>query len=112
MPEAQEALFDLIGETSDKAGLTFRDKAILVTAAASTLGDSYCSMAWGRRLAAASDGETAAAVVAAKDPDTLTDRERTMATWARRLARDPTRRQSRTSAHSDQWASTISRSSQ
>lgn len=89
MPEARAALFDLIGDTADAAGLTFRDKGVLVTTAASTLGDSYCSMAWGRRLAAASDDVTAAAVVMGDDSDALTDRERVMAAWARRLARDP-----------------------
>jgi hypothetical protein len=32
------------------SGLSFRQRGILVTAAASALGDSYCSLAWGGKL--------------------------------------------------------------
>jgi len=37
-----------------KSGLTFRQCGILVTAAASAFGDSYCSLAWGGKLGTAS----------------------------------------------------------
>ena len=55
---------------------------------ASAMGDSYCSLAWGNRLAGASDADVAAAVLAGDDSG-LDDRERALARWARRVARDP-----------------------
>jgi hypothetical protein len=40
---------------------------VLVTAAASTLGDSYCSLAWGKKLAEAAGSDVAAAVIRGED---------------------------------------------
>jgi len=45
------------------SGLSFRQRGILVTAAASALGDSYCLLAWGGKLGTASDAATAAGVL-------------------------------------------------
>jgi alkylhydroperoxidase family enzyme len=59
-----------------------------VTAAASALGDSYCSLAWGDKLGQASDAALAAGVLNGSDAG-LTDREKAMAAWARKVARDP-----------------------
>jgi len=59
-----------------------------VTAAASTLGDSYSSLAWSRKLAATSGEDQAARVVAGEDKD-LAARDRALAAWARRVVRDP-----------------------
>jgi len=81
-------LFDLMGETYATEGLTFRQRGILVTACASTLGDAYCSLAWGTKLATKSDAETAAGVLRGLD-DRLTPEEQAMAQWARKVARDP-----------------------
>jgi uncharacterized peroxidase-related enzyme len=83
-------LFDLMGETYSIDGLTFRQRGILVTACASTLGDSYCSLAWGTKLASRSDAETAAGVLRGVD-DRLSPQEQAMAQWARKVARDPNR---------------------
>ena len=47
----RQRLFELMSEAFKPSGLTFRQRGILVTAAASTLGDSYCSLAWGGKLA-------------------------------------------------------------
>ena len=69
-------------------GLTFRRRGILVTAAASALGDSYCSLAWGGKLGEASDAALAAGVLTGSDAG-LTDQEKAMAAWARKVARDP-----------------------
>jgi alkylhydroperoxidase family enzyme len=73
---------------SSAHGLTLRQRGILVAACASTYGDSYCSLAWGCRLADATDGRTASAVLRGTD-DGLTTSERAMARWARKVARDP-----------------------
>jgi hypothetical protein len=69
-------------------GLTFRRRGILVTAAASALGDSYCSLAWGGKLGKALDAAVAARVLNGSDAG-LTDKEKAMAAWARKVARDP-----------------------
>jgi hypothetical protein len=56
-------LFDLMGQSIADQNLRFRQRGILVAACASTLGDSYCSLAWGSKLAWVSDPEFAAAVI-------------------------------------------------
>jgi alkylhydroperoxidase family enzyme len=59
-----------------------------VTAAASALGDSYCSLAWGGKLGEASDAALAAEVLTGSDAG-LTDQEKAIAAWARKVAKDP-----------------------
>ncbi len=66
-----------------------RDFAVLVAATASELGDSYCSLAWGARLARLSDPATAAAVLTGSEATALSERERALAAWARAVVRDP-----------------------
>ena len=87
-PAAQEGLFDLMGDMVRAAGLTNRQRGILVAAVASTLGDSYCSLAYGRKLTAWADVETAAGVLTGDD-SVLDEGERALARWARQVARDP-----------------------
>lgn len=87
-PETFGGLIDLIGECCSAGRLTFRDRGILVTACASALGDSYCSLSWGAKLAKAADADTAAGVLRGDD-GRLTPAERAMARWARQVARDP-----------------------
>ena len=87
-PAAHDVLFDLVDDMATAAGLSFRDRGLLISAAASTMGDAYCSLAWGNRLAGASDGATAAGVLTGND-DALDDRERALTRWARQVARDP-----------------------
>ena len=87
-PDTLKQLFDLMSGAFRASGLTFRQRGILVTAAASTLGDSYCSLAWGGKLAKASDPTLAAGVLTGDDAG-LTDQEKAMADWARKVARDP-----------------------
>ena len=59
-----------------------------MSAAASTLGDSYCSLAWGARLATEVGDDTAAAVLTGDDTG-LDPTEQALARWARAVARDP-----------------------
>jgi uncharacterized peroxidase-related enzyme len=87
-PETVERLFELMSQAFRPSGLNFRQRGILVTAAASALGDSYCSLAWGGRLGKVSDAATAAGVLDGSDAG-LTDQEKAMAAWARQVARDP-----------------------
>ena len=81
-------LFDLLRQTSSTHELSLRERGILIAACASTFGDSYCSLAWGCKLAAAADEQTAAGVLRGDDSG-LTTSERAMAGWARKVARDP-----------------------
>lgn len=77
----------------DDSELTDREVAVLVTATAAARQDSYCALAWGSRLAARSDPDTAAAVAAgttvAAGTSGLDDREAALAVWARQVAADP-----------------------
>ena len=85
-PETAESLFALMGSSTE--GLTMRERGVLVSAAASTLGDSYCSLAWGGKLAAEVGADTAAGVLTGDDA-TLSAEEQAMARWARAVVRDP-----------------------
>ena len=66
-PDTLKQLFGLMSEAFAPSGLTFRQRGILVTAAASALGDSYCSLAWGGKLGKASDAAVAAGVLNGSD---------------------------------------------
>jgi len=87
-PETVQGLFDLMSQAFKPSRLSFRQRGILVTATASSLGDSYCSLAWGGKLAAASEPDLAAGVLKGRD-DKLSEQEKAMADWARKVVRDP-----------------------
>lgn len=87
-PGTVTGLFELMRQTLSEHRLSIRERGILVAACASTLTDSYCSLAWGSKLAAVSDAEVAAAVLRGDD-ESLSVAEKTMAGWARKVARDP-----------------------
>lgn len=87
-PATYAGLYELMGRAVADHSLTLRDRAILIVACASTLGDAYCSVAWGSKFAAMSDTSTAAGVLVGDDSG-LTDAERVMAGWARKVAKDP-----------------------
>lgn len=87
-PATLERLFELMSQAFKESGLSFRQRGILVTAMASTLGDSYCSLAWGGKLAGATDPALAAGVLTGADTD-LSSQEQAMATWARQVVQDP-----------------------
>jgi uncharacterized peroxidase-related enzyme len=87
-PDTLNRLFELMSQAFAASGLAFRQRGILVTAAASALGDSYCSLAWGGKLSKASGAALAAGVLNGSDAG-LTDQEKAMAAWARKVARDP-----------------------
>ncbi len=87
-PDTVERLFGLMSQAFKPSGLEFRQRGILVTAAASTLGDSYCSLAWGGKLSAASDSALAAGVLDGTDTG-LSDQEKAMASWTRKIVKDP-----------------------
>lgn len=88
LPAALNNLSELMGQTGDAAGLSPTQRAVLVTATASTLGDSYCSMAWGKRLAEKTSPHVAAAVIDG-ELDGLEPAEQALARWAQLVTRNP-----------------------
>jgi uncharacterized peroxidase-related enzyme len=87
-PGTVTRLFDLMSQAFKPSGLSFRQRGILVTATASALGDSYCSLAWGGKLAGASEPDLAAGVLKGDDGE-LSEQEKAMADWARKVVKDP-----------------------
>jgi len=87
-PEALGALFDVMRQAIAAASLTFRERGVLVCATASALGDAYCSLAWGGKLASVAGAGVAAGVLQGDD-DVLEPSERALARWARQVTRDP-----------------------
>lgn len=87
-PDLDEALSGLTVAAGNAAGLSKREKAMVVIGQASTIGDSYCCVAWGRRLTEWQDAQTAAAALH-RDEAPFNDRERALATWARAVADHP-----------------------
>lgn len=88
-PEVFESFAALRSQLVAGASLSKRDQAVLVCATASQLRDSYCSLAWGRTLAAEAGAPAAAAVLAGTDDPALTARDRALAAWARKVVADP-----------------------
>jgi uncharacterized peroxidase-related enzyme len=87
-PDVYTAFATLRASLNDGSELTDRERALLVTAAAAELDDSYCSLAWGARLARLTGDATAADVIAGVT-SALSDREAAIAAWARQVVRDP-----------------------
>jgi uncharacterized peroxidase-related enzyme len=88
-PDVADAFLALRGLLTSSSSLSAREQAVLTCATASTLGDSYCSLAWGKMLAGASDPSTAASVLSATPGGTLTPREHALVAWARKVVHDP-----------------------
>jgi uncharacterized peroxidase-related enzyme len=88
-PDLHVAFTELRARVADGSSLTDRDRAVIVTATVAERNDSYCSLAWGARLAALSDDATAAKVIAAEPAPALSAREAALADWSRRLVQDP-----------------------
>ncbi len=88
VPTEHQALFALVNASSRAAGLSVRERGVLVTAMTSQLGDSYCALAWGAKLTDAADAALAAGVLAGTDGQ-LSAREAALARWARQVAAEP-----------------------
>jgi uncharacterized peroxidase-related enzyme len=88
LPDAEQAVSGLLELAATTGSLSYRQRAVLVAAAAAEFGDSYCALMWGNRLARVSDAELAAAVVRGDD-EHLDEQERALARWARLVAREP-----------------------
>ena len=87
-PDVLTSFQALRAELSSVSGLSDRETALLVVGTAATLGDAYCALAWGAKLAKLSDEETAAKVLQGLDAD-LSPREDALVRWCRQVVRDP-----------------------
>ncbi|MCZ4312210.1 hypothetical protein O4H66_02235 [Comamonadaceae bacterium G21597-S1] len=73
-----------------RSALSPRERAVLVCATAAELGDAYCALAWGSRLAAQlPDAHDAGALLRGEPVSALSQRETALASWARAVTRDP-----------------------
>jgi uncharacterized peroxidase-related enzyme len=88
-PDLYESFAALRTGLMESSALTPRDFAVLVAATAAERADSYCSFAWGQKLATLTDDETAAQVLTGAQARGLTEREAALADWARRVVDDP-----------------------
>ena len=87
-PEALGALSFMLRQSMEMSGMTAHQRALLTSVSAATLGDSYCSLAFGRRLAA-TGGDVAAVQALTGRADELLPDDRVLATWARKVVEDP-----------------------
>lgn len=87
-PDTYFGLFEVMQRNIDEHGLDLRQRAILIVSCTSTLGDAYCSLGWGWKLAAIADADTAAGLLRGGDAG-LSPAERAMACWARKITADP-----------------------
>jgi uncharacterized peroxidase-related enzyme len=88
LAEAHDGIFDVLKLATRTASLSDRDRGILVVATAATLGDSYCALMWGKKLASLATADVSAALLQGAD-EPLDDRERALAQWARQVAAEP-----------------------
>jgi uncharacterized peroxidase-related enzyme len=88
-PDVFDGFMSLRSLLTEQAAFSLRERAILVCAMAANLGDSYCALAWGAKLASETDPTTAAQVVQRKEAAELTARERALAIWAGKVVLEP-----------------------
>ena len=88
-PDVARAFVDLRKVLMGSSSLSARERAVIVCGAVSTLGDSYCALAWGKRLADAGSAAMAASVLRSGDPPELSARESALLAWSRAVVRSP-----------------------
>jgi alkylhydroperoxidase family enzyme len=87
-PETLGVLSYALRLATELSGLDAVERNLMVTAAASALGDAYCSLAFGTKLAGSVGAEITEHIVRGDDTR-LTERGRVLASWARQVAGDP-----------------------
>jgi alkylhydroperoxidase family enzyme len=88
LPEAMDGYAYLVGLAAREAGLTIRQRSVLISACAASIRDSYCSLVWGAKLAGFAGAPTAASVLSGDDSD-LDAEEKVLARWARMVSTRP-----------------------
>ncbi|WP_063819089.1 carboxymuconolactone decarboxylase family protein [Herbidospora cretacea] len=85
-PEVAEAVIGTSRQIT--RGMPLRLRGIMVTACAAAFGNSYCALSWGNRLSEWSDPATVVSVLRGDDAE-LTDDERAVAAWVRKITKKP-----------------------
>jgi alkylhydroperoxidase family enzyme len=88
-PDVAEAFALLRRQLLAETSLTPREVALLVCATARALGDPYCSLAWGTRLAGLRGAAAVAEILRGMDPPASTAREVALRQWVGRIVSDP-----------------------
>lgn len=88
-PDLAEEFARLRKLLAQESGLSAGELALLTCATAQALGDSYCSLAWGTRLASTRGADAVAAILRGTDPPDATAREAALRQWAGQVVRDP-----------------------
>lgn len=88
-PDVAEGFAIVRRQLIEQTTLTAREIALLVCTTARALGDSYCSLAWGTKLAGMRGATAAAAILCGADPAASTEREVALRRWAEQIVRDP-----------------------
>lgn len=88
-PDIFDGFAALRNQLTSSSTLTKRDQAVIVCATASELGDAYCSLAWGKTLAAEAGAPVAAAVISGTADSSVPARDLALARWARKVVADP-----------------------
>jgi uncharacterized peroxidase-related enzyme len=88
-PDVAEGFAQVRRQLTSKSSLTPREIVLLACTAARALGDSYCSLAWGTRLAGMRGAATVAMVLQGTNPPSSTPREIALQRWAEQVVRDP-----------------------
>jgi uncharacterized peroxidase-related enzyme len=89
IPEVEELFRQARMKLDATTTLSPRERAVIVCATVSGVGDSYCSLAWGRRLAKLSEPTIPAELIKTGDANALSPRERALAAWSRRVVANP-----------------------
>lgn len=88
-PDIFDGFAALRSQLTTQASMTTREQALIVCATASELGDSYCSLAWGKTLSEEAGPVSAAAVIRRDDSGTLSRRDRALVEWSRKVVANP-----------------------
>lgn len=88
-PDVAQAFGLVRRQLVETTGLAPREIALLACTTARVLGDSYCSLAWGTKLAGMRGAVAVAEVLRGIDPPASTAREIVLRGWAEQVVRDP-----------------------
>ena len=88
-PDFMNAFSSARAMLTKDSSLIPRELAVLVCATAANLGDSYCALAWGPRLAGYLGESAAAAVLTGVPHPAMTPREQALMEWARKVVKHP-----------------------
>lgn len=88
-PDVCQRFRDLRVQLGQQMTLSQAELAVVIAATVAEAADPYCSLAWGKNLADATNERVAADVLRGQTPTELSERESVLAAWTRSVVRDP-----------------------